>query len=87
MKITSTTIIDETVVVQRGQKLVALVYATDQTLADKGMSRNEFNAKLNDYRRTINASLPKFCQLSALEVQSEEFSKTPKRNIKRYLYK
>lgn len=86
-KITSTTIIDETVVVQRGQKLVALVYATDQTLADKGMSRNEFNAKLNDYRRTINASLPKFCQLSALEVQSEEFSKTPKRNIKRYLYK
>lgn len=86
-KITSTTIIDETVVVQRGQKLVALVYVTDQTLDNNGITREQFSEKLSDLRRTINTELPKFCQLSALEAQNEEFVKTPKRNIKRYLYK
>ena len=37
-------------------------------------------------RQKLNASLPPFCQLSAIEVVPEEFQKTPTRKIKRFLY-
>lgn len=86
-KITAITIIDECVVVQRGQKLVALVYVSDSTLQSNEMTLGQFKEKADEYRKAVNLELPKFSQLSAFEVHEEEFVKTPKRNIKRYLYK
>lgn len=86
-KVISTTIIDETVVVQRGQKLVALAYVSDQILENQGMTRAQLAEHLDEYRRLINAELPKYSQLSAIELRDTEFEKTPKRNIKRFMYK
>ena len=79
-------LIDECVVVQREQKLYGLVYTSDDTLRTHGMTREDFNSHLDQYRRHVNSLLPSFYQLTALEPRNEEFQKTPKRNIKRYLY-
>lgn len=86
-KITALTIIDECVVVQRGQKLVALVYVSENSLQNNEITFEQFKEKVDEYRKAVNLELPKFSQLSAFEIREEEFVKTPKRNIKRYLYK
>lgn len=80
-------LIDECVVVQRGQKLVGLVYSSDDTLTSKGVTRKELEASLDDIRNVVNECLPKYSHLSHLELFAEEFEKTPKKNIKRFLYK
>ncbi|MCH5174595.1 MAG: AMP-binding protein [Prevotellaceae bacterium] len=81
------TIFEESVVVQRGEKLVALVYVSDPALEHHGLNRDTLQQKLDTYKRHINSLLPTFANISAIEVQEEEFEKTPKRNIRRYLYK
>lgn len=80
------TIFDETVVVQRGEKLVALVYVSDDTLAKAGLTREALEGQLDDIRNAVNEHLPKFANITGFEIQANEFEKTPKRNIKRYLY-
>ncbi len=86
-KLTAHALIDECVVVQRGEKLVALVYTSDDTLRRHGMTRNEFNARLDIYRNHVNSMLPAFCHLAQLVPRETEFEKTPKHNIRRFLYK
>jgi long-chain acyl-CoA synthetase len=83
-QVVSYSIFDECVVVQRGDKLVALVYASDQTLKAAETTRESLN--LEAIRQEINQHLPKYCQLAKLEQRSEEFEKTPKKSIRRFLY-
>ncbi|MDO4756088.1 MAG: AMP-binding protein [Parabacteroides sp.] len=78
-------IFEECVVVSREGKLVGLVYVSDLTLKLLGYSRESLD--LNAICKEINTHLPKYCQLSKLEQRSEEFEKTPKKNIRRFLYK
>lgn len=85
-KIMAFTLVDECIVVQRGDKLTALVYVSEDTLRQHGMTREMYNSSLEQYRRRINEHLPKFAILSAIESRTEEFEKTPKKNIKRFLY-
>lgn len=80
------TIFEESVVVQRGDKLVALVYVSDPALQHHGLTRKTLNEHLSTYKRQINSMLPHYANISALEVRENEFEKTPKRNIKRFLY-
>lgn len=80
-------LIDECVLVQREQKLVSLIYASDETLKTKNITRRDFEASLDDIRNNINQALPKYAQISRLEIHDCEFEKTPKKNIKRFLYK
>ena len=77
---------EECVVVQRGEKLAALVYISPQTMEQKKITRDHLDRHLGNYLSRINAKLPKFAHLSTLEIQDEEFEKTPKRSIRRYLY-
>ena len=83
-QVISHSIFDECVVVQRGDKLVALVYATDHTLEVAKTSRESLD--LEAIRKEINQHLPRYCQLAKLEQRSEEFEKTPKKSIRRFLY-
>ena len=85
-QILSNTYFEECVVVQRGEKLVALVYISDKALEAHGMTREGILNDLDRYRRHLNTILPKFANLSGMELQTEEFEKTPKRSIRRYLY-
>ena len=86
-KILSLTNFEECVVVQRGEKLVALVYISEKTMQQKNLTPDFINNNLDMYRKNINDALPKFANISAIELKSEEFEKTPKRSIRRYLYK
>lgn len=80
------TIFEETVVVQRGEKLVALVHISEAAMRQRHITQEQLEASLERYRKVVNQQLPKFAQLSAFELH-EEFEKTPKRSIRRYLYK
>ncbi len=84
--ILSNSYFEECVVVQRGEKLVALVYVSDDEMAQRGMTREGVKGDLNRYRGHLNKMLPKFANLSGMELQDEPFEKTPKRSIRRYLY-
>ena len=59
----------------------------DATLKNNHVSRKDFEASLDDIRNVVNQQLPKFARLSHLEIHEGEFEKTPKKNIKRFLYK
>ena len=85
--ILSNTIFEECVVVQRGEKLVALSYISDETLKKHSMTRDHLTNSLDQYKKKVNTLLPKFANITGFEVQEEEFEKTPKRSIRRYIYK
>ena len=80
------TIFEESLVVQRGEKLVALVYISEPALEHHGLTHDSLLQQLDTYKRHINSYLPAFANISAIEVQDKEFEKTPKRSIRRYLY-
>ncbi len=78
---------DECIVVQREDKLVALVYMSEKTMKEKAFTRDIILGKLDYYRKRTNELLPRFAALSSFELRDEEFEKTPKRSVRRYLYK
>lgn len=74
-------------VVQRDGRLVALVYVSDAVLKVNKTTREQLEEHLDEYCKAVNAHLPKYCQLYKFEQRKEEFEKTPKKNIRRFLYK
>ncbi len=85
--ILSNSLADECVLVQRDQKFVALVYVNDATLERVKLQREQLAYIFESSRAAVNEMLPKFVQITAFEVHEEEFQKSPKKNIKRFLYK
>lgn len=75
----------ESVVVSRGDKLVALVYADTAAIKKETDKTPEEIMKLNCVK--VNKLIPRFCRINNFELVKEEFAKTPKKSIKRYLYK
>lgn len=84
-QVVSHSLADECVVVEREGKLAALVYVSEATLQAKGISRDDID--LEDILREVNRYLPSYCQIAKMELRSEEFEKTAKRSIRRFLYK
>ncbi|MBR5763051.1 MAG: AMP-binding protein [Bacteroidaceae bacterium] len=78
--------VSECVVVQRGEKLCALIYPDYEEARKKGLSDKDIADIMQENKTLLNAELPAYCQISSIEIRKEEFEKTPKRNIKRYLY-
>ncbi len=78
----------ESVVVDRDGKLVALVFP-DNTPEGKKLlhGANNFNELMEQNRKELNKQLPQYSQITAIELVANEFEKTPKRSIKRFLYK
>ncbi|MDO5447301.1 MAG: AMP-binding protein [Prevotellaceae bacterium] len=81
------TLFDECVVVQREGRLVALVFASDLTLKANNITREQIEEHLDDYCKAANTYLPRYSQIYKFEQRTEEFEKTPKKNIRRFLYK
>lgn len=77
----------ESLVVMRGTRLVAIVVPDQDALRSKGKSKQELSTIFNSYLVELNKKLPKYMQVSEIELKVEEFEKTPKRSIKRFLYK
>jgi long-chain acyl-CoA synthetase len=79
--------VTESVVVDRSGKLVALVY-TDQELIKSGqISQEDLDEQMERSKIALNNRLPKYMQVTAIELVAQEFEKTPKRSIKRYMYR
>ncbi len=76
----------ETVVVQRGEKLVALIFPDHEYFKKEGLTDELIPAILENHRRDINNQTASYLSVSQVEVKEEEFAKTPKRSIKRFLY-
>ena len=86
-KLNSMTFAMESVVVQRDGKLVGLVHPDFDEVLAMGLSREDLQSLMEENRVQVNANLPVYCKIAAIEIHDEEFEKTPKKSIKRYLYK
>ena len=86
-KLNSMTFAMESVVVQRDGKLVGLVHPDFDEVHAMGLSRDDLQSLMEENRVLVNANLPVYCKIAAIEIHDEEFEKTPKKSIKRYLYK
>jgi long-chain acyl-CoA synthetase len=86
-KLNSMAMVSESLVVQRGNHLVALVYPDLEEVHDMQLTKEDLVNLMEQNRQELNEQLPVYSKLQAIEIQEEEFQKTPKRSIKRYLYK
>jgi long-chain acyl-CoA synthetase len=76
----------ESIVVQKEGKIVALVHPDYNEAQLAGLKSGQIDALMEDNRRKLNELLPRYCQVASFRLYAEEFEKTPKRSIKRYLY-
>ena len=77
----------ESIVVERDNKLVALIYPDfEAAKAAHADTEEALRETMENNRTEINILLPAYSQIARVEIYREEFKKTPKRSIKRYLY-
>lgn len=86
-KLNSLPLVSECLVVQRGEKLVGLVYPDLEEAKELGLNDADIKNLMEENKKQLNEINPAYCKLSDIEILNEEFIKTPKRSIKRYLYK
>ncbi len=85
-KLNTYKLVQESLVVERKEGLVALVYP-DMTLVDrKKLKEKTVLHVFENYLLKLNKELPNYMKISKIELVSQEFEKTPKRSIKRFLY-
>ncbi len=85
-RINSLKYISESVVVERNHKVIALIAPDPDALKKDGITNNDFLKLMDEYRKELNKELPAFMNVSEFSLHSDEFEKTPKRSIKRYMY-
>ena len=83
-KLNSMPMVSESLIVQDGDKLVAMIYPDQDETASLG--QEELEAVMEQNRENLNEMLPNFSRISRVVIRDEEFMKTPKKSIKRYLY-
>lgn len=86
-KINSMDLVVESVVVQRDAKLVALIYPDYDEITNRHLSDTEVKNMMEANRIVLNQEMPAYSKISEIELMKEEFEKTPKKSIKRFLYK
>ena len=85
-KLSNMTLVSECLVVQRGDKLVGLVYPDQEQVKKLRLTPEDLENIMEQNRKEINPNLPSYAQLFSIQVMEEEFQKTPKKSIKRFLY-
>lgn len=85
-KLNALPLVSESLIVQRDDKLVALVYPDSEEAHRLNMDQATLEAKMEENRSQLNQELPGYSQILKIEVRPEEFEKTPKKSIKRFLY-
>jgi len=86
-KLNSMDLIIESVVVQRDTKLVALIYPDYEEIQKQNISKENLHDLMEANRIAVNHDMPAYSKISEIEIMKEEFEKTPKKSIKRFLYK
>ena len=76
----------ECIVIQEGDRLFGLVYPDEEEVKRDNLSDEQLQEKMEQNRKELNTMVNSYEQLSGIRIHNEEFEKTPKRSIKRYLY-
>jgi len=79
--------IAESLIVHRDNKLVALIFPDAEIIKKNKISESDLLKLLKNHQKALNNKLPKYMNISTIEIHAKEFSRTPKKSIKRYLYK
>ena len=85
-KLNSMTMVVESVVIQRDQKLVGLIYPDYDEAKNMNFNEDDIRNIMEQNRLQLNELLPAYEKISEIEIRQDEFEKTPKRSIKRFLY-
>ncbi len=86
-KLNSMPMINESIIVQKENKFIALVHPDYDEAHNMGFTNEDLESIMEQNRQDINSTLPAYSKLSAIRIHESEFEKTPKKSIKRYLYK
>ena len=86
-KLNSLPLVGESIVVQRGDKLVGLVHPDYDEAKLLGLNNEDLKGVMEQNRQQLNQVVPAYSKVAEFEILEEEFEKTPKKSIKRYLYK
>lgn len=78
--------INESLVVKRKNKLVALVTLDQPTIKEQQLTEQQISDILQEHLALLNKSVAHYEKIAHFEIQEEEFEKTPKKSIKRFLY-
>ena len=85
-KLNSMAMVVESIVIQKEDKLIGLVFPDFDEAKNLGLTNDDLVKIMEENRQELNAALPAYSKLSAIRIHEEEFAKTPKKSIKRYLY-
>jgi long-chain acyl-CoA synthetase len=86
-KLNSMAMVVESIVVQRDTKLVALVHPDLEEAKNMSFTSDDLKNIMEQNRTALNQTIPAYEKITEIEIHEEEFEKTPKKSIKRYLYK
>ena len=86
-KLNSMAMVVESLVVQRDSKLVGLVFPDYEEAKNLNMTKDELKEIMEQNRIQLNTEMPSYSKITEIELYDEEFAKTAKKSIKRYLYK
>ena len=85
-KLNSMALVSESLIVQSEDKLVGLVYPDHDEASAMGFNEEDITNVMEQNRLELNAILPPFSRLAEIRIHNQEFEKTAKKSIKRYLY-
>ena len=85
-KLNSLAMVNESIVLQRDDKLVALVHPDMEEVSNLGFTDEDLINIMEENRKELNQQMPSFAHISRIQLHDTEFEKTAKKSIKRYLY-
>ena len=78
--------VSESIIVMQNEKLVALIYPDYDDAFANGLSNEDIEKAMETNRASLNQQLPGYSQISKVKLHPEEFEKTAKKSIKRFMY-
>ncbi len=85
-KLNNMPFVSESIVIQKGERLYGLVYPDYDEIHSLGLADEDLPEVMEHNRQELNTLIPSYSHLAGIKIYTEEFEKTPKRSIKRYLY-
>lgn len=79
-------LVSESLVVERNGKLTGLIVADQEAVKAENLSRQQIEQRIDNSRKEMNESLPAYERVHSFQLMDENFEKTPKGSIKRFLY-
>ena len=85
-RLNSMALVSESIIVQRNNKLVALIHPDYDEASSMGFTAEDLEHIMDQNRVELNSLMPSFAKISGIQIHENEFEKTAKKSIKRYLY-